>query len=171
MEIRLDVREVEALRVLWQRAPQIVGEELYRAAVESDLYFKGELQQQLPRGAGGLSGGAGLVGSIFTEEQLLADNVIGITASALPHAEYVEVGTRPHFPPLQPLEDWVQAKLGITEDSERRSVAFLIARKISRVGTKGDGTWARVAEAGEPEVMRRYAEGVDRVLDRLGAPA
>jgi hypothetical protein len=171
MRLRIDSSEVKGLGALWAHAPEIMGEEMHRAVAECDQLLAGELKQQLPKGAGGLSGGAGLVGSVFTEEEVLANNVIGMVASPLPYAEYVEIGTRPHFPPLQPLEDWVQAKLGITDESERRSVAFLIARKISVKGTQGDGTWGRVAEAQTPEVLRKLADGVDRVLDRLGAPA
>lgn len=171
MQLRIDARDVKAMKVLWARTPEIMGEEMLRAVTEADLYIKGQLQQQLPRGAGGLSGGAGLVGSVFNEEQRLSDRVIGAVASPLPYAEYRELGTRPHFPPVEPLEDWVQAKLGIDDEGERRNVAFLIARKISRVGTKGDGTWQRVADASAPEVERRFVDAIDRVLDRLGAPA
>lgn len=171
MELRVLMPDIEGIKALWKHAPEIVGDELYRMVVEADLYVQGELQQQLPRGAGGMSGGAGLVGSVTTEEQRLDANVIGMVGSALPYAEYVEIGTRPHFPPLQPIEDWVQAKLGITDERERHNVAFLIARKISVKGTKPDGTWERVADAAQPEIARRTAEAVDRILDRLGAPA
>ena len=171
MRLTIDATEIKGLQALWALAPQIVGDEMYAVVVEAVLYLKGELQQQLPRGAGGIGGGAGLVGSIFTEEQRLSNQVIGAVASPLPYAEYVELGTRPHMPPLQPLEDWVEAKLGITSESERRSVAFLIARKISRVGTKPDGTWQRVFDASQVGIEARFARGVDRVLDRLGAPA
>lgn len=170
MRISIDTTEVETMHALWARFPEIMGEEMYVSVVVIDQLLKGELQQQLPRGAGGLSGGAGLVGSVVTEEQRYADSVIGMTGSPLPYAEYVELGTKPHFPPLQPIEDWVQAKLDITDEDEKRQVAFLIARKISRVGTKPDGTWQRVAEASQPEVVRRLSAGVERVLDRLGAP-
>ena len=170
IQIGIDTSEIRGLAALWKHAPQIVGEELYKAVLQADLLLAGDLKQQLPRGAGGLSGGAGLAGSVFTDEQLLSDNVIGMVGSPLPYAEYVELGTKPHFPPIAPIEDWVQAKLNITDEDEKRDVAFLIARKISRVGTKADGTWARVVEADKPEVMRIIAEGVERVLDRLGAP-
>ena len=171
MRFTIDASEIKGLRALWSLAPQIVGDEMYAVVVEADQYIKGELQQQLPRGAGGISGGAGLVGSIFTDEQRMSDRVIGAVGSPLVHAEYVEVGTRPHMPPIQPLQDWVQTKLNITDEAESRSVAFLIARKISRVGTKPDGTWQRIYEASQVGIEARFARGVDRVLDRLGAPA
>lgn len=171
MKFTIDASEIKGLQALWAHAPQIVGEEMYAVVVEADQFLKGELQQQLPRGAGGIAGGAGLAGSIFTEEQRLSEQVIGAVASPLAYAEYVEVGTRPHMPPIQPIQDWVQAKLNITDESESRSVAFLIARKISRVGTKPDGTWQRIYDASQVSIEARFARGVDHVLDRLGAPA
>lgn len=170
MQLRVDTTQLQGVHSLWSRFPQVMRDSLLPVVMEIDLLIQSELQQQLPRGAGGISGGAGLVGSIFTDEQVLADNVIGMVASPLPYAEYVELGTKPHFPPIEPIQDWVMAKLGITDETEARSVAFLIARKISRVGTKPDGTWARVAETQQPEVNRRIAQGIDRALDALGAP-
>ena len=171
MQAPIDMSEVRAIEALWRMAPQIVGDELYRSIVEVDQYLKGELQQQLPKGAAGMGGGAGLAGSIATDEQRLADNVIGTVFSPLVYAWYVELGTKPHFPPIEPLEDWVQSKLGIDDERERRQVAFLIARKISIKGTKADGTWQRVLDAADPVLQRKGAEAVDRILDRLGAPA
>ena len=47
----------------------------------------------------------------------------------------VRGGTRPHFPPPSALYDWVMVKLGVPMPAAR-GVAFLIARKISEVGTK-----------------------------------
>ena len=47
-------------------------------------------------------------------------------------------GTKPHFPPVAALIPWVIKKLGITNEKEARSVAFVIARKISKVGTKAN---------------------------------
>ena len=44
-------------------------------------------------------------------------------------------GTRPHFPPYRKLIPWVNAVLGI-QGKKANSVAFLIARKISKEGTQ-----------------------------------
>jgi hypothetical protein len=170
MRLQVRIPEIKGLAALWARAPEIVGEEMLAAVRQADLYLQGELQQKLPRGAGAITGGAGLAGSIFTEEQRAADRVVGMVASPLAYAEFVELGTRPHFPPTRPIEDWVQAKLGIDDPKERASVAFLIARKISVEGTKADGTWQRVADAATPAVEAALAAGIERALDRLGAP-
>ena len=58
-----------------------------------------------------------------------------IVGAGANHAPFVHSGTRPHFPPPEPIVRWVQKKLDVPE-SEVRSAAFLIARKISKEGTK-----------------------------------
>ena len=47
----------------------------------------------------------------------------------------VRHGTKPHFPPIDALVPWVRKVLGIGPERVRQ-VAFLVARKISREGTK-----------------------------------
>lgn len=54
---------------------------------------------------------------------------------------YLENGTKPHFPPLEAIEKWITVKHIIpTTDNGRvpttRQLAFLIARGISKNGTK-----------------------------------
>ena len=54
---------------------------------------------------------------------------------------YLENGTKPHFPPLEAIEKWITIKHIIpTTDNGRvpttRQLAFLIARGISKNGTK-----------------------------------
>lgn len=170
MRLQFDDSQIKGLAALWKRAPEIMTEEMLVSIVQYNDLVWGQLREQLPRGAGGLNG-AGIVGSVTSEIEQLSDNVIGVVGTDLPYAEYVELGTAPHFPPIQPLEDWVQAKLGIDDEQERRSVAFLIARKIAVKGTKADGTWSRVAEATAGDGERFIGDGIDRALDRLGAPA
>jgi HK97 gp10 family phage protein len=51
---------------------------------------------------------------------------VGSTAH---YAPFVEFGTRPHFPPLEPIREWCRSR-GIDE-----SAAFPIARKIAERGT------------------------------------
>ena len=40
------------------------------------------------------------------------------------------------FPPLAPIMKWARQKLGITDENELKSVAFLVARKIAKLGTE-----------------------------------
>ncbi len=69
---------------------------------------------------------------------------------------FVEVGTRPHFPPPAAIEGWVRRRLGVTDDRQARQLAFLIGRKIARHGTKGRFLFERALH-----------ENVDRVAEIL----
>lgn len=69
---------------------------------------------------------------------------------------FVEVGTRPHFPPPAAIEGWVRRRLGITDDRQVREVAFLIGRKIARSGTSGRQLFERA-----------LGDNVDRVVEIL----
>lgn len=57
--------------------------------------------------------------------------------------KYVEDDTKPHWPPLKKLLEWIQVKPVIPRPDSRgripkpEQLAFLIGRKIAREGTKG----------------------------------
>jgi hypothetical protein len=53
-----------------------------------------------------------------------------------PHAAWVEYGTRPHRPPLQPMEDWVKQKGIASDPKEIKQIARAIAESIAINGTK-----------------------------------
>jgi len=86
----------------------------------------------------GVSGGAGLRGSITVDKGGAAGIVRGVRSltrrvgSNLPYAKPVEFGSRPHWPPRGSLARWAQLKLGATNPMQ---ADFLIRRKISKVGT------------------------------------
>lgn len=83
---------------------------------------------------------------------------------------YVELGTRPHFPPPGALDGWVKrhigvvSRLGITGDREVREVAFLIGRKIARQGTKGQFFFERALEENEGRVVAVMEEEMAKAL-------
>ena len=77
--------------------------------------------------------------------------VVGVSAS-VPYGVFRHEDTKPHFPPLEPIQRWVRMKglagnfsvathrrLGnrAIQDAQDRAIAFLIARSIARKGTKG----------------------------------
>ena len=59
------------------------------------------------------------------------------------YGEYLEQGTKPHFPPLDAIENWIRVKRIVPRpDSQGRlptekQLAYLIGRKIDERGTKG----------------------------------
>lgn len=66
---------------------------------------------------------------------------IEISISLEDYWKYVEYGTRPHFPPIQAIRKWIDVKPVLPRPMKGKlptpdQLAFLIARKISRVGTR-----------------------------------
>lgn len=72
--------------------------------------------------------GEGLA-SIGHEEVAKADEVVSIVGAGAKHMKYPETGTRPHWPPPEPIRRWAKRKLG------NEKLGFLVSRKISQKGT------------------------------------
>lgn len=53
-----------------------------------------------------------------------------------PYAAYVEFGTTPHKPPIEPLIYWVKRKLRIKDEEEAKMIAIKIRSKIGARGLK-----------------------------------
>ena len=71
----------------------------------------------------------------------------------------VRGGTRPHFPPYRALIPWVIKKLSVSADEAPR-VAFLVARKISRVGTKENPYHV--------DVVRKKMGDIEKIVTQAG---
>ena len=162
IDITLDAREVVALTDAWRRAPKIVADHLGAAIWEASLLLQREIQERTPVGAHGL-----LRGSIAAREpRVTGDRIEGEVGTALRYAIPVELGTRPHRPPVEPLIDWARARLGLSgKDAER--AAWAIARKIEREGTAGAGMFSGALEESAGAVERIVRAGVARALDAL----
>ena len=74
-----------------------------------------------------------------------------------PHAPYLEMGTRPHRPPLQPLIEWAQRKFGVEEDEAKR-IAWAVASKIAKVGTEPRLYMARTVDDLEGSIVLQEIE-------------
>jgi len=81
------------------------------------------------------------------EDMRLEVRQSAFSPGGFPYGVAVRQGTRPHFPPIAALIPWVVKKLGIGDPKQARTVAFLIARKISRVGTKANPYHERVFQS------------------------
>ena len=85
--------------------------------------------------------------------------------------KYIEDDTRPHFPPPDALLRWVQVKPTLPrpfilngKEVSPKSLAYLIGRKISRVGTKGTHDLADAKKTTMDTVKRRVREALGHDL-------
>lgn len=159
MKISVDASALEILEQAWARMPDVVRTELLASVTEADLLIEREVKERTPVGVGG---GGGLKGSIASDEKAYSDRVIGMVGSPLNYVAAVELGTKPHFPPLQPIEDWVRAKLDVPE-VDVEDVAMAIARKIKWHGTEGAHMFEQAFDATASQVQNIFALGVERI--------
>lgn len=66
---------------------------------------------------------------------------VTVTIDGEAYAKYLENGTKPHFPPIEAILQWIRVKPVIPRMRNgklptERQLAFLIGRKISEVGTE-----------------------------------
>ena len=80
---------------------------------------------------------------------------------------FVEVGTRPHWPPVSALIPWVQVKFGLKDLQQIRSAAWGVARSIATKGTRGHFMFQRALEKYEGDVLTIFQEEIARSLAKL----
>ena len=105
-----------------------------------------------------------LARSLTREITQEAGRQVGSVFLAPPADQYgifVEVGTRPHWPPPAAIEGWVRRRLGVTSDRQARELAFLIGRKIARVGTPGRFLFERALEENQDRIVAILEEEID----------
>jgi HK97 gp10 family phage protein len=106
-----------AIRRLAQIAPERLKQEVNASAIA----IQAEARRRIPVDTG-----------IARSEILIKFTFGGLAAEIGAHSKYgiyLEFGTRPHWPPIAPLEEWAR-RHGMPPGT-----GYLIARKIARTGT------------------------------------
>lgn len=151
------------LQALWARAPELVAEQLAGATRRAQLLLVREIQERTPTGVTGLL----RQGTIAERPLRLADQVIGVVSNPAPHAVPVELGTRPHWAPIEPLKDWVRQTWDLRTEAEVESAAINLQRKIAARGTPAIGMFHRAFTACRPQIEAMYARAQRRIVKQL----
>ena len=99
-------------------------------------------------------------------------NVYAVDISLLDYWKYIESGTRPHWPPVSAIREWIKVKPVIPRPMANgklpteSQLAFLIGRKISRVGTEGINDFERANQEIFSRMEMSIAEAVTEDLQR-----
>jgi hypothetical protein len=158
----LSARALDVLQRGFDQAPALTNQVLMGAMTEATMLLEREVKEAIPRGATGLTAGS-ITSDIFSTPA----GVLGVVGSSQPALLFVELGTKPHMPPVAALVPWVRSVLGLAE-KEAKGVAFLIARKIARHGTKAQRPLARTLEANGAQVVRIFEDAADRLAGQIG---
>lgn len=161
----VDVSELRRLQEAFKAAPQMVQRELQAFVTEATAFLQAEVQERTPTTHGTLRGS--IIGNVTVLDGL---GVQGVVGTALNYAEAVELGTRPHMPPVEPLIDWVRQKFGLS-GKEAKSAAWRVARSIARRGTPAVGMFHFAWRDNRDQVAAKFAETVRRITTQIGGAA
>lgn len=154
----------DAVRRALSAAPAIIDEELVPAILEAQLLLEREVVDRTPTsGAGTLRGSIGALPITFSEGVM-----IGAVGTSLAYAQPVEEGSKPHRPPVEPIADWVQRKLG-KDPKEAKKIAWGIAGKIAEQGSPGAHMFREGLAATQGQILEIIGGGVAAALRRIDA--
>lgn len=142
---------VETQEKLEQVVGDLRGEAFLQALREATLIVERAAKVNAPVDTGRLRA------SITSEVRRSGLNVRGAVGSNVEYAAAVELGSRPHFPPIAALETWARRK-GIS--------AYLVARAIARRGTKPRRYLQKAYEENEARVVKKIGDGVGKIVTK-----
>ncbi len=162
MNVHIEYGELAQLHAALGTAPEAVREELEAAITEADLLVLREVQDQWPH-ASGISRA-----SMHTQEVVEGLRVEGFVGSPLHYVEAADLGTRPHFPPIDALVDWVRLRFNVSSEAQAEGIARAIAWKIYHRGTEGAHALDTVLTHLYPQLEQIFDAAQARIAARVG---
>lgn len=161
IEFELDVSDVDEFVKQLEQMPRIMNEEIERGMNASMDIFNQLVKGSTPVNTGTLRSS---IQSIIKGRKL---NWQGRLTTPLLYGEVVEFGRRAgKQPPTDAIKMWVIRK-GIASGKEADSVAYLIARKIGKRGTRGAFMFTAGFDDGKPIVERFWQTVPARIVGRM----
>lgn len=153
----LQTKNTELIAQLLRKYPQQTVLAMQTAMIETTTYIEARIKNDSPAATG-------LLRDSWTSLVEVSDSgITGIVGTASMYALPVELGSKPHTPPIQPIREWVVLKLGVDDDVER--VAWGIVNKIRKYGTKGQFTVQGVIDDKNTALI--YEQIIEKHLNRV----
>ncbi|MCK5557995.1 MAG: HK97 gp10 family phage protein [Candidatus Hydrogenedentes bacterium] len=175
IDFKIDISEVEALSNAMPRMREILEEELVMAMNETGMLLTTMTAARVPVNFGILRSsiqfpmGFQVRGSPVNvlRGDVQASSLAGAMTSPHEYANYVEFGTRPHWPPAGPIQLWVIRKLQPPADQVDMIVRGVQA-KIAREGTPAHRMFKRAwDEGGKSQAERIFKQVPVRAIKRF----
>ncbi len=158
-DIQIEIRNLkEVQQNMEMKVMQLQGTPMLNAMRDCALMVEYDAKANAPVNTGRLRA------SITPEVRAEGETILGVVGSNVEYAPYMELGTRPHFPPIEPLARWVHLHhMGDgTPESEWR-IAFNIARNISRYGLAPREFLKRAVDKNESRIIDRLERAVAEI--------
>lgn len=141
----------ETQRNLEQAIRDLRGTPMLNAMRDATLYIDRDAKKNAPVDTGRLRA------SITPEVRAQGETIEGVVGSNVTYAPYVELGTRPHWPPIAALEVWAR---------RHHTSAFIVARAISRRGTPAKQYLQKAFESNKDKIEARFNRAVDEIVKK-----
>ena len=162
-EVRVKIEGLEKLQRRFGASGPIVGEEISRAMKASVVYLEGKVKPLTPVNVGRLRSSI-----THAVEKGPGGRTVGMVGSNVVYAPFVELGTKPHWPPFTPISYWVQRKLGVPPAAkEHYAVVRGVQAAIARRGTKAVEMFQKGFEDAKGFIEKQFEGAMDRILGRL----
>jgi hypothetical protein len=143
MVITMRVDGGRALAAGLAAAPRSVGAAATAAMQRSVLLVEADARAHVAHDT------RALMNSISSRVEGRGTHLVGLVGPSLRYGQYVETGTRPHWPPRAPLEGWAR-RHGIP--------VFLVQRAIARRGTRARPFLAPALTRNVARIVRLFAD-------------
>jgi phage gpG-like protein len=148
--IRAEIKGLrDTQRNMEQAVKDLHGGPMLNAMRDATLMVTRDAKKNAPVDTGRLRA------SITPEVIDVGETIRGVVGSNVSYAPYVELGTRPHWPPIAALEVWAR-RHGVS--------AFLVARAISRRGTKPVEYLQRAFDANKGRIELKINQAVTGII-------
>lgn len=150
MSFSIKVKNLEAVKRLAEQFPAAAEKHIEQGIRISFLRVLSNIKQ-----AGGAP--VGVYGALRDQWGQTFKRFYGKLESSTPYAPMVEFGTRPHWPPWKSpdFQAWAR-KRGLN--------AFLVARSISRKGTKANPFFDRSINDAQPGISEEWKKALDNIV-------
>lgn len=163
----LALHELHKLENAIAHMPEMVDEELSRAALEASIIVTRNVKDVTPVGVS-RGGGEGLQASIRYQIYPTAGEVTSVISSPLRYVEAVEMGARKHMPPVEALKEWAEAR-GLNPWAVAMNIAKYGTNTIDKKRGRGHEMFKTGFKAALPTLDRIADSAVSRILQRADA--
>lgn len=176
LTIKAEVQGLKETQAIMEKMVRdLEGPPIVQAMRDATMLVTRSAKQNAPVDTGRLRA------SIVPEVRSVGKEVQGIVGSNVLYAPFMELGTRPHFPPLAPLIRWVHRKrlAGTYSVKTRRrrggktrqaqedyQVAYMVALAISRRGLRARRYLQEALEQNEQKIVALIGRTVARIVSR-----
>lgn len=147
----------------------VIQREILRTAHREGSYLVGEAKQRITE-MGRVDRGDLRQSVSYSLNESDPSKLVLKVGSNLDYSVYVHEGTRPHFPPFEPIRDWVYRKFPAirSKPDQVDLVAVSVQRVIGQRGTKANPFLKQAFDERLPKIRKAFSRALTMAIKKAG---